>query len=84
MSWEAKVQLALLAILASAMLNFFVGSFLAGSEVKQARGFTGYSSHNFATNFRPDFRGESFASVFGVLFPACTGKMRQFVWLKNS
>lgn len=74
MTWEAKVQLILLGILSFAMVNFIVGSFLPGSELKQARGFIGYDLELFKTNFVPDFRdGESFASIFGVFFPAVTG-----------
>lgn len=74
MTWEAKIQLFLLGILATAMINFLIGSFLPGSEVKQARGFVGYDFELFKENFQPDFRdGESFTSVFGVFFPAVTG-----------
>lgn len=74
MTWEAKVQLVLLGILMIAMLNFLIGSFLPGSEVKQARGFVGYNLDTFVTNFQSDYQGDqSFASVFGVFFPAVTG-----------
>ena len=74
MTWEAKVQLVLLAILSIALINFCIGSFLPGSEIKQARGFVGYNFELFKENFKPDFRdGESFTSIFGIFFPAVTG-----------
>jgi solute carrier family 12 sodium/potassium/chloride transporter 2 len=74
MTWESKVQLFLLAILMLALLNFVIGSFLPGSELKPARGFVGYSFELFVENMKPDFRnGENFAHVFGIFFPAVTG-----------
>ena len=74
MTWESKVQLSLLGILSIALLNFVVGSFLPGSDIKQARGFIGYNFELFMENMKPDFRnGENFAHVFGIFFPAVTG-----------
>ncbi len=74
MGWEAIVQLILLAILILSFINFFIGTFLPGSETKQARGFVGYDFDAFKANLMPGFRdGETFTSIFGVFFPAVTG-----------
>jgi len=43
----AKVQIFLLIILFLALCNFIVGSFIAGGERKQSRGFVGYSCKFF-------------------------------------
>lgn len=44
MEWEAKTQLALLAILLVAMADFFIGSFVGPSNnLSKAKGFLGYN-----------------------------------------
>ena len=74
MSWEAKVQIFLLLILCVAFADFLIGSVLKPSEYQMARGFVGYKLELLKENFMPDFRkGEDFAHVFGVFFPAVTG-----------
>lgn len=61
-------------ILLAAIVNIFVGSFIPPSVEQQAKGFVGYSSENFAQNFKPAFQnGETFMTVFGVFFPSVTG-----------
>lgn len=61
-------------ILIAAILNVFIGSFIPPSLEEQARGFVGYSTKNFADNWKPAFQnGETFMTVFGVFFPSVTG-----------
>nr|XP_055063005.1 solute carrier family 12 member 2 isoform X1 [Misgurnus anguillicaudatus] len=72
MEWEAKAQIFLLVILITAIFNYFIGSFIA-IESKQKYGFFGYDAGIMAENFGPDFRGETFFSVFSIFFPAATG-----------
>ncbi|XP_056591773.1 solute carrier family 12 member 2 isoform X2 [Triplophysa dalaica] len=72
MEWEAKAQIFLLVILVTAIFNYFIGSFIA-VESKQKYGFFGYDAGILAENFGPDFRGETFFSVFSIFFPAATG-----------
>ncbi|WAQ98879.1 S12A2-like protein, partial [Mya arenaria] len=74
MEWESKAQLVLLAILAIAILNFFVGSFIPPTDEQKWKGVVGYNSDTFTTNFVPHFTpGNSFFSVFAIFFPAATG-----------
>ncbi|KAG1930719.1 solute carrier family 12 member 2 isoform X1 [Pimephales promelas] len=72
MEWEAKAQIFLLVILVTAIFNYFIGSFIR-VESKERFGFFGYDTGIFADNFGPDFRGETFFSVFSIFFPAATG-----------
>lgn len=73
MEWEAKAQILLLIILLVAIVNVFVGTFIPATETKKSQGFFNYNSKIFLDNFTPDFRGETFFSVFAVFFPAATG-----------
>ncbi|XP_022058883.2 solute carrier family 12 member 1 isoform X2 [Acanthochromis polyacanthus] len=73
MEWEAKAQIVLLVILLVAIVNVFVGTFIPATEVKKSQGIFNYNSKIFLDNFAPDFRGETFFSVFAVFFPAATG-----------
>ncbi|KAJ8380958.1 hypothetical protein SKAU_G00017360 [Synaphobranchus kaupii] len=72
MEWEAKAQIFLLVILITAIFNFFIGSFIP-MESKQPMGFFGYKADILMENMVPDFRGETFFSVFAIFFPAATG-----------
>ncbi|XP_051541156.1 solute carrier family 12 member 2-like isoform X4 [Myxocyprinus asiaticus] len=72
MEWEAKAQIFLLVILVTAIFNYFIGSFIP-VESKEKYGFFGYDVGILADNFGPDFRGETFFSVFSIFFPAATG-----------
>ncbi|XP_051539485.1 solute carrier family 12 member 2 isoform X1 [Myxocyprinus asiaticus] len=72
MEWEAKAQIFLLVILVTAIFNYFIGSFIP-VESKEKYGFFGYDAGILADNFGPDFRGETFFSVFSIFFPAATG-----------
>ncbi|KAJ8287269.1 hypothetical protein GJAV_G00049610 [Gymnothorax javanicus] len=72
MEWEAKAQIFLLVILITAIFNYFIGSFIP-SEAKESLGFFGYHSDIMMENMGPDFRGETFFSVFAIFFPAATG-----------
>ncbi|XP_063066604.1 solute carrier family 12 member 2 [Engraulis encrasicolus] len=72
MEWEAKAQIFLLFILCSAIVNYFIGSFIM-VESKKPYGFFGYEGTLLWENMGPDFRGESFFSVFSIFFPAATG-----------
>ncbi|XP_041914609.1 solute carrier family 12 member 2 [Alosa sapidissima] len=72
MEWEAKAQIFLLFILISAIFNYFIGSFIK-VESKKAYGFFGYDGTILWENLTPDFRGETFFSVFSIFFPAATG-----------
>ncbi|XP_031434224.1 solute carrier family 12 member 2 isoform X2 [Clupea harengus] len=72
MEWEAKAQIFLLIILITAIFNYFIGSFIPVEEKKQY-GFFGYDTTILLENMGPDFRGETFFSVFSIFFPAATG-----------
>nr|UQS87558.1 solute carrier family 12 member 2 [Rhamdia quelen] len=72
MEWEAKAQIFLLIILITAIFNYFIGTFIP-VESKQQQGFFGYDSGILVENLLPDFRGETFFSVFAIFFPAATG-----------
>nr|CAD92101.1 putative Na/K/2Cl cotransporter [Anguilla anguilla] len=74
MEWEARAQLVLLAILLVAIVNVFVGTFIPATETKKSQGFFNYQLSIFSENLGPNFRdGESFFSVFAIVFPAATG-----------
>ncbi|KAL2100220.1 hypothetical protein ACEWY4_004614 [Coilia grayii] len=72
MEWEAKAQIFLLVILCTAIVNYFIGSFIT-VESKKPYGFFGYDGTIMLENMGPDFRGETFFSVFSIFFPAATG-----------
>ncbi|XP_035236006.1 solute carrier family 12 member 2-like isoform X2 [Anguilla anguilla] len=72
MEWEAKAQIFLLVILICAIFNFFIGTFIP-MESKQPLGFFSYKADILMENMVPDFRGETFFSVFAIFFPAATG-----------
>uniref|UniRef100_A0A8C2EDW0 Solute carrier family 12 member 2 n=1 Tax=Cyprinus carpio TaxID=7962 RepID=A0A8C2EDW0_CYPCA len=73
MEWEAKAQIFLLFILVTAIFNYFIGTFIP-VESKEKFGFFSYDGKNELTNnFGPDFRGQTFFSVFSIFFPAATG-----------
>ncbi|KAL3866007.1 hypothetical protein ACJMK2_043348 [Sinanodonta woodiana] len=74
MDWEAKAQLVLLVSLMVAILSYFVGTFIPPSSEKQWKGVVGYNGDTFTTNFGPKYTdGNSFFSVFAILFPSATG-----------
>ncbi|CAD7082120.1 unnamed protein product [Hermetia illucens] len=79
MEWEAKAQIGLLVILLVAILDFLIGSIIGPkSDLEVAKGFLGYNSTLFASNFFSDYREEggvqhNFFSVFAIFFPAATG-----------
>ncbi|MCJ8742578.1 hypothetical protein PDJAM_G00083660 [Pangasius djambal] len=72
MEWEAKAQIFLLVILIIAIFNYFIGTFIP-IESKKEQGFFSYDSGILLENLLPDFRGETFFSVFAIFFPAATG-----------
>ncbi|XP_070706519.1 solute carrier family 12 member 2 [Pempheris klunzingeri] len=72
MEWEAKAQIFLLVVLITAIINYFIGSFISVKS-KEAVGFFGYDGSIMWENMGPDFRGETFFSVFAIFFPAATG-----------
>ncbi|XP_053556068.1 solute carrier family 12 member 2-like [Bombina bombina] len=73
MEWEAKAQVTLLGILLIAVGNFFIGTFIKADDDKKSKGFFNYQAAIFVENFGPDFRDETFFSVFSIFFPAATG-----------
>uniref|UniRef100_A0A1I7XVJ4 Solute carrier family 12 member 3 n=1 Tax=Heterorhabditis bacteriophora TaxID=37862 RepID=A0A1I7XVJ4_HETBA len=80
--FESKMQMGLLAILLTSILNYIVGSVFPPNEEMIKRGSTGYSRKfedfvvTLTENFFPAFRdGENFFSVFSIYFPAATGIM---------
>lgn len=73
MAFENKTQIILLVVLLVAMMDYFVGACLPPTIVQRAHGFVGWDVTVAATNFVPDFRGETFFSVFAVFFPSVTG-----------
>ncbi|XP_028274252.1 solute carrier family 12 member 2 isoform X1 [Parambassis ranga] len=73
MEWEAKAQIFLLVVLLTAIVNYFIGTFISVKS-KEPAGFFGYDGSILWENFGPDFRkGETFFSVFAIFFPAATG-----------
>uniref|UniRef100_A0A665VW74 Solute carrier family 12 member 3 n=1 Tax=Echeneis naucrates TaxID=173247 RepID=A0A665VW74_ECHNA len=73
MEWEAKAQIFLLIVLITAIINYFIGSFIT-IKSKEAMGFFGYDGSIMWENMGPDFRKEeTFFSVFAIFFPAATG-----------
>ncbi|XP_046634344.1 bumetanide-sensitive sodium-(potassium)-chloride cotransporter-like isoform X2 [Daphnia pulicaria] len=77
--YESLTQQMLVVILAVALANFFVGSFLGPqTEISQARGYIGYSLDMIRENWDSGyvFNGgimQDFFSVFAVYFPAGIG-----------
>lgn len=72
MEWEAKAQIFLLVVLITAIINYFIGSFISFKS-KEKFGFFGYDGSIMWENMGPDFRDETFFSVFAIFFPAATG-----------
>lgn len=72
MEWEAKAQIFLLVVLITAIINYFIGTFIPVKS-KEAVGFFGYDGAIMWENMGPDFREETFFSVFAIFFPAATG-----------
>ncbi|XP_057674301.1 solute carrier family 12 member 2 isoform X2 [Corythoichthys intestinalis] len=72
MEWEAKAQIFLLFVLITAIINYFIGTFIPVKS-KETMGFFGYDGSIMWENMGPDFRGETFFSVFAIFFPAATG-----------
>lgn len=73
-SFEAKAQLVLLAVLALSLVDYLIGTFIPPDKEKQTKGMTGYSFATLQENFFPLWGSQNFFSVFSVFFPACTGK----------
>ncbi|MEQ2260733.1 hypothetical protein XENORESO_000754, partial [Xenotaenia resolanae] len=72
MEWEAKAQIVLLVVLVTAIVNYFIGSFIP-VQSKESAGFFRYDAQIMWENIGPDFRDETFFSVFAIFFPAATG-----------
>ncbi|XP_072310145.1 solute carrier family 12 member 2 isoform X2 [Eucyclogobius newberryi] len=72
MEWEAKAQIILLVVLITAIINYFIGTFITVKS-KEVFGFFGYDGSIMWENMGPDFKGETFFSVFSIFFPAATG-----------
>ncbi|XP_034565852.1 solute carrier family 12 member 2 [Notolabrus celidotus] len=72
MEWEAKAQIFLLIVLITAIINYFIGSFIP-LKAKEPYGYFGYDSSIMWENMGPNFRKETFFSVFSIFFPAATG-----------
>ena len=74
LQWVVRTQVILLAVLVISILNVVIGTFVGPQSAEsKAKGFIGYQKDLFKTNFGPDYKGESFFSVFAVFFPAATG-----------
>lgn len=71
--WESKAQMVLLVILLVSMADFVIGSFIPPNTMQKSKGFVGWNLATINENFGPDFREETFISVFSVFFPAATG-----------
>ncbi|CAJ0960951.1 unnamed protein product, partial [Mesorhabditis belari] len=75
-SFESKMQMGLLVILLSSILDYFAGVlFRPISDHMHVRGATTFSWNTLMANLMPKFRNETFFSVFSVYFPAATGIM---------
>ncbi|XP_076332083.1 solute carrier family 12 member 2-like [Tachypleus tridentatus] len=73
MAFENKAQIFLLILLLMSLMDYFVGACLNPTLEQRAKGFVGWNLQVATKNFGPDFRGESFFSVFSVFFPSVTG-----------
>uniref|UniRef100_A0AAQ4R1G8 Solute carrier family 12 member 2 n=1 Tax=Gasterosteus aculeatus aculeatus TaxID=481459 RepID=A0AAQ4R1G8_GASAC len=76
MEWEAKAQIFLLIVLITAIINYFIGSFIPSGFSFNAPLTPVPVSPSGAImweNMGPDFREETFFSVFAIFFPAATG-----------
>ncbi|GFQ90541.1 solute carrier family 12 member 1, partial [Trichonephila clavata] len=73
MAFENKTQMVLLVILLVAMMDYFVGACFPPNDKQKAEGFLGWNMVVGLNNMGPDFRGETFFSVFAVFFPSVTG-----------
>ncbi|GBN65933.1 Bumetanide-sensitive sodium-(potassium)-chloride cotransporter [Araneus ventricosus] len=73
MAFENKTQMVLLVILLVAMMDYFVGACFPPTDEQKAQGFMGWSLPVGLANMGPDFRDETFFSVFAVFFPSVTG-----------
>ncbi|KAH7713642.1 CRE-NKCC-1 protein [Aphelenchoides avenae] len=80
-NFESKMQMVLVALFLSSIVDYWVGTFLWGlilpvDSEKAMRGITGYSGTTFNDNLYPNFRdGYNFFTVFAVYFPATTDIM---------
>eukprot|EP00457_Paulinella_chromatophora_P001694 gb/GEZN01001696.1/.p1 GENE.gb/GEZN01001696.1/~~gb/GEZN01001696.1/.p1 ORF type:complete len:926 (-),score=89.20 gb/GEZN01001696.1/:99-2855(-) len=68
----AKTQLLLLVLLCAALLSSVAGSFQPPQE---SLGFTGWTKDTFRENLNPEWKEQSFMTLFGIFFPAATGIM---------
>uniref|UniRef100_T1IHE8 Uncharacterized protein n=1 Tax=Strigamia maritima TaxID=126957 RepID=T1IHE8_STRMM len=73
MEWVNKLQTILLITLLTAITDVIVGSFLPVTKTQTALGITGWSASTAYSNLMPDYRGETFATIFAVYFPSATG-----------
>ncbi|XP_039677435.1 solute carrier family 12 member 3-like [Perca fluviatilis] len=75
MEWESKTQILFFIVLLVSFANYFVGTIIPPTKVKQAQGIFGYNSEIFISNLTPDWRGPdgSFFRMFSIFFPAATG-----------
>lgn len=73
MEWEQKAQIVFLVILLVAIMDVFVGSFIPADLQNKANGITGWSVETGRQNVLPDYRGETFITLFAVYFPSATG-----------
>ncbi|KAL8575172.1 hypothetical protein ACOMHN_042482 [Nucella lapillus] len=74
MEWESRAQIILLVVLLAALASFVIGIFLAPTDYKLSRGFTGFKLETLVSNSFSRYRNDdNFASVFAVFFPAATG-----------
>lgn len=69
-SWEAKVELVLLVLVIISYLAFLIGTFMPVTESRQNHGITGYKWDTIRANLWPDWRDQTFVTVFGVYFPS--------------
>ncbi|VDM61432.1 unnamed protein product [Angiostrongylus costaricensis] len=75
-AFESRMQMILLVILLTSIIDYVIGSFFPPSAATTLRGATGYRCDTLMENLLPAFRdGEDFFSVFAVYFPAATGIM---------
>ncbi|CDW57246.1 solute carrier family 12 [Trichuris trichiura] len=73
LNFESKAQIALLVVLVISLLNYFIGLCMSPTTLQRAQGITGFNGTTLTENSLPDWRGETFASVLAVYFPAATG-----------
>ncbi|XP_062371930.1 solute carrier family 12 member 3-like [Sardina pilchardus] len=77
MEWESKTQIVFFLVLIVTFVNYFVGTFLPPTPLKESQGFFGYHKEILIENLLPE-KGKNniiqeFFSMFAIFFPSAIG-----------